>query len=124
MKVLEFQTQITSAGTLKLPPDIAAQIPGDDRVRVVLVFGDSSEDADWKRLTADRFLAGYSQGDDLYDTCARPRPPTPVRYWARLRRKELCKAPPDFRPLGRASLAAHGQSQRLTPCRRYCVLIQ
>jgi hypothetical protein len=67
MKFLEFQTRIASDGTLKLPPDIAAQIPGDDPVRVVLVLGDSSEDDDWKRLTADRFLAGYSQGDDIYD---------------------------------------------------------
>ncbi len=67
MKVLEFQTQIPSDGTLKLPPDIAAQILGDDRVRVVLVVGDSFEDEDWKRLTTDRFLAGYSSGDDIYD---------------------------------------------------------
>jgi hypothetical protein len=67
MKVLEFQTQIPSDGTLTLPPDIAAQIPGDDRVRVVLLVGNSSEDDDWKRLTADRFLAGYSPSDDIYD---------------------------------------------------------
>ena len=66
MKVLEFQTQIPSGGTLTLPPDIAAQIPDDDRVRVVLLVGDSSED-DWRRLTADRFLAGYSPSDDIYD---------------------------------------------------------
>ncbi len=67
MKVLEFQTRIPSDGTLTLPPDIAAQIPGDDRVRVVLLVGNSSEDDDWKRLTADRFLAGYSRGDEIYD---------------------------------------------------------
>ena len=67
MKVLEFQTHISSDGTLKLPADIAAQIVGDDNVRVVLVLGDSSEDEDWKRLTADRFLAGYSPSDDIYD---------------------------------------------------------
>ena len=67
MKVLEFQTQIPPDGTLKLPPDIAAQIPGDDSVHVVLVVGDSSEDEDWKRLTADRFLAGYAPSDDIYD---------------------------------------------------------
>jgi hypothetical protein len=68
MRVLEFQSRIASDGTLKLPSDIAAQIPGDDPVRVVPVLGDSSDDEDWKRLTADRFLAGYSQGDDIYDT--------------------------------------------------------
>jgi len=68
MKVLEFQTQIPSDGTLTLSPDIAAQIPRDDRVRVVLLVGDSSEDDDWKRLTADRFLAGYTPSDDIYGT--------------------------------------------------------
>ena len=67
MKVLEFQTQIPSDGTLKLPPDIAAQIPGDDRVHVVLMVGDSRDDEDWKQLTADRFVAGYSRSDDIYD---------------------------------------------------------
>jgi hypothetical protein len=67
MKLLEFQTQIPADGTLKLPPDIAAQILGDDNVRVVLVVGDSSENEDWKRLTAERFLAGYSPSDDIYD---------------------------------------------------------
>ncbi|MGA2035015.1 MAG: hypothetical protein ABSG68_22425 [Thermoguttaceae bacterium] len=68
MKVLEFQTQISPDGTLKLPSDIAAQIPGDDPVRVMLLVGDSFEDEDWKRLTADRFLAGYSHSDDIYDS--------------------------------------------------------
>ncbi|MGA2253699.1 MAG: hypothetical protein ABSG53_03480 [Thermoguttaceae bacterium] len=67
LRFLEFQTQIPSDGTLKLLPDIAAQISGDDSVHVVLVIGDSSEDEDWKRLTADRFLTGYSPGDDIYD---------------------------------------------------------
>ncbi len=66
MKVLEFQAQIPSDGILQVPPDIAAQIPDADRVRVVLLVGDSFEEEDWKRLTADRFLAGYSQSDDIY----------------------------------------------------------
>jgi hypothetical protein len=67
MKVLEFQAEIPTDGTLKPPPDIAAQIPGDDSVHVMLVFGGSCEDADWKRLTAARFLAGYSPSDNIYD---------------------------------------------------------
>ena len=67
MKVLEFQTQMPSDGTLKVPPDIACQILGDDRLRVVLVVGASSEDEAWRRLTVDRFLAGYSESDAIYD---------------------------------------------------------
>jgi len=34
---------------------------------VLLVIGDSCEDEEWKQLTADRFLAGYSPSDGLYD---------------------------------------------------------
>jgi hypothetical protein len=67
MKVLEFQTQIPGDGILKVPPEIAAQIPDDDQVRVVLVIGESSEDEAWRTLTADRFLAGYSESDAIYD---------------------------------------------------------
>ncbi len=67
MKVLEFQTQIPCDGILKVPPDIAAQIPDDDQVRVVLVIGESTEDEAWRTLTADRFLAGYSESDAIYD---------------------------------------------------------
>lgn len=67
MKVLEFETQMPEDGTLRVPPDIAAQIPRDDAVRVVLVVGDSAEDEDWRRLTANRFFKGYAQGDDIYD---------------------------------------------------------
>ena len=68
MKVLEFQARIPFDGVLQLPADIAAQIPGDASVRVVLMVGDSCEDEDWKRLTADRFLAGCSSSDDIYDS--------------------------------------------------------
>jgi hypothetical protein len=67
MKVLEFQAQISCNGILKVPPDISAQIPDDDHVRVVLVVGESTEDEAWRMLTADRFLAGYSESDAIYD---------------------------------------------------------
>lgn len=67
MKVLEFQTQIPSDGTLKVPANIAAQIQDEDNVRVVLVVGEASEDEPWKRLTAERFFAGYSESDAIYD---------------------------------------------------------
>jgi hypothetical protein len=68
MKVLEFVTQMPSDGRLKVPPDIAAQIANDDPLRVVLVVGDSTENDEWRRLTSSRFLEGYAQGDEVYDT--------------------------------------------------------
>ena len=68
MKVPAFQAQIPCDGILKVPADIAAQILDDDQVRVLLVIGESTEDEAWRTLTVDRFLAGYSQSDAIYDS--------------------------------------------------------
>ncbi len=65
MKVLQFQGQIPADGTLEVPRNIVAQIPGDDPVRVVLVIGESREDEDSRTLTTDRFLAGYLESNIL-----------------------------------------------------------
>jgi len=67
MKVLEFETQKPADGTLLVPPGIAAQIPDDNPVRVVLLVGEPTEDEDWRRMTMERFFAGYSESDAIYD---------------------------------------------------------
>jgi mRNA interferase MazF len=36
-------------------------------VHVVLMTGDTEEEADWQRLAAEQFFQGYAPGDDIYD---------------------------------------------------------
>jgi hypothetical protein len=53
--------------SLEVPRDVALQIPKDQTVQVVVLFPESSEDAEWRRLTSEQFLRGYSEGDSIYD---------------------------------------------------------
>jgi len=46
---------------------VAAQIPKQKTVRVVVLLQDN-EEADWKQLAAGQFLAGYSEADAVYDS--------------------------------------------------------
>ncbi len=66
MKTLEFETEISEEHTLKIPPDLVRQVEVRQSVRVILLVGDGEEE-DWKRLTTDQFLKGYSDSDTIYD---------------------------------------------------------
>jgi hypothetical protein len=66
MKALEFETTLTTDSKLTVPADLAVQIPKAEAVRVIVLLPDGS-DADWQHLTAEQFLAGYSDSDSIYD---------------------------------------------------------
>jgi hypothetical protein len=69
MKVLEFQAQLNLDHTLTVPPSVAEEIPGQEPVRVVLFVPDGNDDENqsWATLSTEQFLAGYSDGDAIYD---------------------------------------------------------
>jgi hypothetical protein len=67
MKTLEFQAQLNPDHTLTVPPAVACEIRSGEAVRVVLLVPDANEDQSWKELTTEQFLAGYSDGDAIYD---------------------------------------------------------
>lgn len=67
MKALEFEARVSPDQTLPIPSSIAAELPAGKTVRVLVLLPDSSEDADWKRLTTEQFLKGYADSDAIYD---------------------------------------------------------
>ena len=70
MKTLEFEAPLNADGTLPVPAEIAAQVDPQRPVRVILVQRDptgSDEDAEWAHHAAEQFLAGYDDGDAIYD---------------------------------------------------------
>jgi len=67
MKALEFETTLSEGATLKVPEDLAGQIPREESVRVIVLLPESGEDGDWQRLTAAQLLSGYSESDSIYD---------------------------------------------------------
>jgi hypothetical protein len=67
MKILEFQTEIRTDDTVKVPPEISAQIQKDQPIRVILLISESTDDHQWANLTAEQFMKGYADSDAIYD---------------------------------------------------------
>ena len=70
MKAYEFPAKVTSEGKLELPESMLAVLPRDQIVRVIVLIPEAADDeqAAWAKLTAEQFLAGYSEADSIYDT--------------------------------------------------------
>jgi hypothetical protein len=70
MKAYEFPTTVTSDGKLAVPSELIDQLPSDREVRVIVLVTEPEAwlaNADWSRLTAEQFLAGYDDADAIYD---------------------------------------------------------
>ncbi len=71
MKPVELQLAISQDGTIKLPPEVMAQIGYEDTVRLIVMvpeqLSEEEEEAAWKRLAAEQFFKGYAPEDAIYD---------------------------------------------------------
>jgi hypothetical protein len=56
MNAVEFITELTGASVLAIPSEIAAQLPEAGHARVIVLFGESAEDAEWQSASYDQFL--------------------------------------------------------------------
>jgi hypothetical protein len=67
VKALEFETKLGAGANLRVPDDLANQIPPECPLRVIVLLPESDEDANWQRLTREQLLRGYTDQDSLYD---------------------------------------------------------
>ena len=71
MKAYEFQTRVTSDGKIELPDAFFEELQRMQEVRVIVLISEPTdaqyEEHAWARLTAEQFLAGYSDTDAIYD---------------------------------------------------------
>ena len=67
MKALEFQTKMDPEDSLRVPKELAAQIPKDKTVQVIVLFSEVNEEAQWQQLTQEQFFRGCAEGDSIYD---------------------------------------------------------
>jgi hypothetical protein len=68
MKTLEFNATLDTESNLRVPTELAAQIPAREPVRLIVPLPKDQDCRDWDRLTAEQFLAGYSESDSIYDS--------------------------------------------------------
>ena len=70
MKAYEFPVKVNASGQIELPDALLALLPLDQLVRVIILVPeqtDKDEIEAWSNLTAEQFLAGYSESDSIYD---------------------------------------------------------
>ena len=67
MRTFEFRAHLNSDDTLPVPAEVAAEVPADQPVRVLLLLPDSDEDREWGQLATEQFLEGYAESDAIYD---------------------------------------------------------
>jgi hypothetical protein len=67
MKAVEFESSITQEGTITLPPELTAEVPVGEQLRVVVMWEPSGSDAAWRSAGRQRFEAAYCPEDAVYE---------------------------------------------------------
>jgi hypothetical protein len=66
MSPIQFQTELTGASSLSLPPEVLAQLPRTGQATVVLLVRDG-EDAEWRAAAYEQFMRDDDPQDAAYD---------------------------------------------------------
>jgi hypothetical protein len=66
MKAVEFESRLTSSDNIRIPPELARELPEGSRVRVIVLWGGSEED-DWHRFSQEHFASAYAPEDSVYE---------------------------------------------------------
>ena len=67
MKAVEFEGTITEAGQISLPPEVAAEIPAGEHLRVVVLWDSSGPNSAWREAGRRSFEAAYGPDDNIYE---------------------------------------------------------
>ena len=68
MNAYEFQVAVTPDRKLNIPDALFEKLKHTQTIRVIILINESAdEEQAWARLTAEQFLAGYSDADAIYD---------------------------------------------------------
>jgi hypothetical protein len=67
MSTIEFEIELRGEPTLRLPPDVLAQLPKSGRAKVVVLVQDDLEDGEWRRASYEQFLRDDGPEDAVYD---------------------------------------------------------
>ena len=68
MSAVGFTAELNEAGTLKIPPDAAAQLPRGGLVRVIVLTDDEADDHTWEHGAYQQFLSDDSPEDGIYES--------------------------------------------------------
>ena len=67
MKTVDFTGELTPDGQISVPPEIASQVPPGEQIQVVLQWGASEDDTDWRMAGRRQFESAYAADDSIYE---------------------------------------------------------
>lgn len=67
MKTIEFETDLTDDGTLRIPPEVASALPRRGKATVLVCVDMDAEDAVWRTAAYEQFLKDDTEEDAVYD---------------------------------------------------------
>lgn len=68
MTPVEFTTELGKERIVEIPKEIAAKLPPNGRVRVIIMSADRSGDAEWRAGAYEQFVREDSPDDSVYDS--------------------------------------------------------
>jgi hypothetical protein len=68
MNAAEFTTELSGAGVLPIPREIAARLPKSGLARVIVLTDDDADEAEWRAGAYQQFLRDDSAEDAVYDS--------------------------------------------------------
>lgn len=67
MNAIEFVTELTGDPVLRIPAEVAAQLPRAGQARIIVLTSDDAEDIEWRRASYEQFLRDDSPDDAIYE---------------------------------------------------------
>ena len=68
MSAIEFTTELTEKGVLRIPHDIADQLPKSGKARVIVITNGAEDDTGWQAAAYEHFLRDDTADDAVYDS--------------------------------------------------------
>jgi hypothetical protein len=68
MNAVEFTIELTDSGILRIPSEVAAQLPKAGKARIIVLTDDEAEDTEWRQGAYAQFLREESPDDGIYDS--------------------------------------------------------
>ena len=67
MNAVEFTAELSEQPVLSIPSEIAEQLPKAGKARVIVLTGETEDDADWQAAAYEAFLRDDSPEDAVYE---------------------------------------------------------
>ena len=67
MSAVEFTTELNDDALLRIPKEVAAQLPKSGKARIIVIAGED-DDTEWQLATYEQFLSDDSPEDAVYDS--------------------------------------------------------